>query len=309
MNVISSINAIQKRLASVRGKKRGGRSLRVGLVPTMGAFHEGHLSLMKTAKRECDYVVVSLFVNPLQFGHAEDLTRYPRNLIEDRKMAETCGVDLLFAPSVETITPPDLATSVSVDSVAKRWEGASRPGHFQGVATIVAKLFQIIKPDVAYFGQKDYQQTVVIRKMVDDLHFDLKLRILPTVRERSGLAKSSRNRFLSVSEKQAATVLYCALSHAEQLVKKGKRDCDLLRKEVESVLRSEPRIAVDYAAFCDPETLEPVDRIIGKTALLLAARIGSVRLIDNVILKPRSPALTKSKNVPSPLRGERPGGG
>ncbi len=267
------------------------RGLRIGLVPTMGAFHEGHLTLMRKAIRECDIVVVSLFVNPLQFGPAgdgrptEDLKRYPRNLVADRKMAEAEGVHFLFAPNLKEIVPPHLETSVSVDKTASRWEGAIRPGHFCGVATIVAKLFLIVKPDIAYFGQKDYQQTVVIRKMVNDLNFNLKLRILPTVRETSGLAKSSRNQFLSEKERLSATVLYRALQHARKRVKAGEVNCLILQKQVESILVSEPSVQVDYIAFCHKETLEPMPVVLGKTVLLIAVRMGKVRLIDNVILE------------------------
>jgi pantoate--beta-alanine ligase len=276
---------MQRVLTAIRDKTRGRRALRIGLVPTMGAFHEGHLALMRKAKQECDIVVVSLFVNPLQFGPAEDLKRYPSDLTADRNMAEACGVDFLFAPTALEIVPPDLETQVSVDKVASRWEGAMRPGHFRGVATIVAKLFQIVKPSVAYFGQKDYQQTVVIRKMVDDLNFNIKLRILPTIREENGLAKSSRNQFLSEEERSSASVLYRALQYAKQRVRSGERYCRVLQKQVESIILSEPFVCVDYIAFCHKETLEPLPQVLGKTVLLIAVRMGKVRLIDNVILK------------------------
>jgi pantoate--beta-alanine ligase len=251
----------------------------------MGAFHEGHLALIRRAKKECDLVVVSLFVNPLQFGPAEDFNRYPRDLTRDRQMAAAAGADFLFAPSAKEIVPPTLATSVVVEQVTRRWEGAIRPGHFCGVATIVSKLFQIVRPDIAYLGQKDYQQTVVIETLVRDLHFDLTLRILPTVREKDGLAKSSRNQFLSPTERQAATVLYQALYRAKQSVQAGKLNCHFLQNEVESVLRREPRITIDYVALTHPKTLEPIDQIEKQAVLLIAVRIGSVRLIDNIILK------------------------
>ncbi|TAK07399.1 MAG: pantoate--beta-alanine ligase, partial [Candidatus Manganitrophaceae bacterium] len=188
MKTVSSIKQIQKILAPLRGKKR------IGLVPTMGAFHQGHLTLMRRAQRECDYVVVSLFVNPLQFGPKEDFATYPRTLASDRKMAEEAGVDLLWTPTAEEIYPAPYRTFVEVEEITRRWEGAVRPGHFRGVATVVAKLFQVVRPDRAYFGQKDYQQTRVIHQMVKDLHLDLSIRILPTVREKDGLAMSSRNR-------------------------------------------------------------------------------------------------------------------
>lgn len=289
---------MQRALTAIRARKSAPR---IGLVPTMGAFHEGHLSLMRKAVRECDIVVVSLFVNPLQFGpagdarSAEDLKRYPRDLTADRKMAESTGVHFLFTPAPEEIVPSYLETSVSVDKTASRWEGAIRPGHFRGVATIVAKLFMIVKPDIAYFGQKDYQQTVVIKNMVRDLHFNLKLRILPTVRETSGLAKSSRNQFLSEKERLSASVLYRAMYHVKQRVKAGERDCYILQKQVESILVSEPSVHVDYIAFCHTETLEPMPVVLGKTVLLIAVRMGRVRLIDNVILQEKLQEKLKEK--------------
>jgi pantoate--beta-alanine ligase len=264
----------------------------------MGAFHEGHLTLMRRAKRECGITVVSLFVNPLQFGETEDFKRYPRDLKEDRKMAEVEGVDSRFTPMAAEIVPPDLETYISADRIADWWEGAFRPGHFRGVATMVAKLFHIIKPDIAYFGQKDYQQTVIIRKMVRDLNFNIKLRIIPTVREISGLARSSRNQFLSKAERSSASVLYRALQYAKTRVKEGNRDCRSLQNGVEAILLSEPSVKMDYIAFCNLSTLEPVSQVLGKIVLLLAARIGSVRLIDNIILKGGT----------SPAKGTTPAG-
>jgi pantoate--beta-alanine ligase len=277
MKTILSIQSMQRVLSKQS-------SLKIGLVPTMGALHEGHLSLMRVAKRECDIVVVSIFVNPLQFGESADLKRYPRDLTADRKMAQAEGVDFLFVPKATEIVPQDLETKVSVDKVAKRWEGAMRPGHFQGVATIVAKLFLIVKPAVAYFGQKDYQQTVVVRKMTNDLNFNLKLRILPTVRESNGLAKSSRNQFLSEKERASSAVLYRALQYAKQAVQKGERECAFLKKQIESMLTSESAVHLDYIAFCHKDTLEPVLQVTRKIVLLIAVRVGKVRLIDNIIL-------------------------
>jgi len=260
----------------MRGKKR------IGFIPTMGAFHEGHLSLVQAAQRESDYQVVSLFVNPLQFGPTEDFALYPRDLSRDRAWAEQSGIDLLFIPRAGEIVPTDIDTVVSVPLLSRRWEGVSRPCHFQGVATIVAKLFQIVKPDIAYFGQKDYQQVAVIRQLVRDLYFDLKIRVMPTVRDKDGLAKSSRNLLLSSNDRVAATVLYRALCHVRQSVRNGEKNSLLLKKEVELILRQEKRARLDYVALCHPRTLEPVNRIEGKTILLLAVRIGSVRLIDNI---------------------------
>jgi pantoate--beta-alanine ligase len=279
MKIISSIQTIKRILAPMHGKKR------IGLVPTMGAFHEGHLSLLRAAQRESDYQVVSLFVNPLQFGPTEDFNRYPRDLPSDQAWAATHGVDLLFTPAPNEIVPSDIDTVVSVPSLSRRWEGASRPDHFQGVATIVTKLFQIVRPDVAYFGQKDYQQVAVIQQLVRDLHFDLKIRVMPTIREKDGLAKSSRNQLLSPEDRAAATVLYRALHHAKQSVKGGARDCRILEKKVALILKKERRADLDYVAFCDPKTLEPVRLVTGKTVILLAVRMGSIRLIANLVIR------------------------
>lgn len=278
MKTISKINALQKILDPLRRNKK------IGLVPTMGAFHEGHLSLMRRAKLECDYVVASLFVNPLQFGPQEDFKRYPRDWVADRKSAETAGVDLLWTPSVGEIYPSTDQTFVDVKGVTRRWEGAVRPGHFRGVATVVAKLFQIVRPDQAYFGQKDYQQTRVIQKMIRDLHFNISFRMLPTLRERDGLAMSSRNQRLSPADRKIAPILYQALQRAEECVGQGKREGRAIIARMERMIRSEPRVQIDYIALCDSETLEPIDRLTGKVVLLVAARIGPVRLIDNLLL-------------------------
>ena len=278
MRTISSIKQVQKTLAPLRGRKR------IGFVPTMGAFHEGHLALMRRARRECDYVVVSLFVNPLQFGPKEDFAAYPRPIASDRKKAKGAGVDLLWTPTPEEMYPSPYRTFVEVEEITRRWEGAVRPGHFRGVATVVAKLFQVVRPDRAYFGQKDYQQTRVIHQMVNDLNLGLSLRILPTVRERDGLAMSSRNQRLSPAERAAAPILFKALKQTEARVREGARESRPLLQEVEALIRSEPLARIDYAALCDPESLEPVERIENRAILLLAVKIGAVRLIDNLFL-------------------------
>ncbi|MBI3802398.1 MAG: pantoate--beta-alanine ligase [Nitrospirae bacterium] len=279
MKTVSSIKTVQKILRPLRGKKR------IGFVPTMGAFHEGHLSLMRQARRECDSVVVSLFVNPLQFGPKEDYAVYPRDLAADRKMAQGTGIDLLWTPTAEEIYPPSYRTYVNVEEITQRWEGAIRPGHFRGVATVVAQLFQVVRPDRAYFGQKDYQQTRVIGQMVRDLHFDITLRIRPTYREKDGLAMSSRNRRLSPADRAAAPILYQALRRVEALIRQGVRDAKTLLAEAESLIESEPRAAIDYATLCNSETLEPIDRVEERTVLLLAVRIGPVRLLDNLLIQ------------------------
>jgi pantoate--beta-alanine ligase len=279
MRTVSKISALQKILNPIRNQKK------IGFVPTMGAFHEGHLSLMRKAKAECGYVVVSLFVNPTQFGPNEDFKRYPRTPASDKEKAESAAVDLLWTPSAEEMYPAPYRTFVEVEALGRRWEGASRPGHFRGVATVVAKLLQAVRPDRLYLGRKDYQQTRVIGQMIRDLHFDTAVRLIPTLREADGLAMSSRNQHLSPDDRKAAPVLYSALRQAKRLVGQGERHGEKILKEVESVIRSEPRASLDYVALCDPETLEPVDRLKEKAVLLLAVKIGPVRLIDNLLLR------------------------
>lgn len=276
MKTVSKIGLLQKILNPVQGKKK------VGFVPTMGALHEGHLSLMRKAKRECGHVVVSIFVNPLQFGPNEDFKAYPRMLTSDRRKAKSAGVDLLWTPLAEEIYPAPYRTFIEVEALGQNWEGASRPGHFRGVATVVAKLLQIVRPDLLYLGQKDYQQSVVIRQMIRDLHFSTAVHLHPTVREEDGLALSSRNQRLAPADRKAAPILYQALRHAEHLIRQGERKGQTILREVESVIRSEPLAAIDYAALCDPETLEPIDRLKKKAILLLAVKIGAVRLLDNL---------------------------
>ncbi|HEY7359083.1 MAG TPA: pantoate--beta-alanine ligase [Ktedonobacterales bacterium] len=258
----------------------------VGLVPTMGYLHAGHLSLARAARQECAQVVASIFVNPTQFGPREDLSRYPRDLPRDLALLEEAGVDVVFAPAADDVYPPGFACYVDpTGPLVERLEGATRPGHFRGVATVVAKLFQITRPQRAYFGQKDAQQVAVIRRLVADLHFDLTLRILPTVREPDGLAMSSRNAYLSPDERQAATILYRALQEARRLVDAGEQNAETLRAALARAIASEPRAHLDYADVCDPNTMLPLARVEpGQPALLaLAARVGPARLIDNFL--------------------------
>ncbi len=259
---------------------------RVGLVPTMGYLHEGHLSLARAARRECERVVASIFVNPTQFSPREDLSRYPRDLPRDLSLLEQEGVDYVFAPAADDVYPPGFSCYVNpVGPLVERLEGASRPGHFRGVATVVTKLFQLVQPQRAYFGQKDAQQVAVIRRLVADLHFALTLRVLPTVREPDGLAMSSRNSYLSPEERQAATILYKALQEARRLVDAGEQNTDLLRAALARTIAKEARAHLDYADVCDPDTMLPLARIEpGQPALLaLAARVGPARLIDNFL--------------------------
>jgi pantoate--beta-alanine ligase len=254
----------------------------VGLVPTMGALHEGHLSLVRTARRENDRVAVTLFVNPTQFGPAEDFTRYPRDVDRDRRLLEEAGADLLFAPTVEEMYPEGAAATIDVGPVAAPLEGERRPGHFRGVATVVMKLLQLATPDRAYFGEKDAQQLAVVRRLVADLDVPVEIRGCPIVREPDGLAMSSRNSCLSPSERRAAVVLSRALAAAGRCWDEGERRGAALRAAMERVLAEEPLARVDYAVAADPETfLEVLDEARGPVRLLVAVRIGATRLIDN----------------------------
>jgi pantoate--beta-alanine ligase len=255
-----------------------------GFVPTMGYLHEGHLSLVRRARAENDRVAVSIFVNPTQFGPHEDYARYPRDLERDLRLLEPLGVDLVFVPSVEEMYPPGFQTWVIVEEVSRPLEGASRPGHFRGVATVVAKLFNILQPDRAYFGQKDAQQTVVIRRMVQDLNIPVEIVICPTVREPDGLAMSSRNTYLNPEERRAATALFRALQAAKARYEAGERDAERLREAMREVIRAEPLARIDYVSVAHPETLQELERVEGPALLSLAVYIGTTRLIDNLML-------------------------
>ena len=257
----------------------------VGFVPTMGYFHEGHLALVKQARAENPSVVVSIFVNPTQFGPQEDFDTYPRDPQRDLALLEKEGVDLVFMPSVAEMHPPQFTSWVEVGKVAERLEGAYRPGHFRGVATVVAKLFNIIQPTKAYFGQKDAQQLVVIKKMVADLNMSLEIVAVPTVREPDGLAMSSRNTYLNPEERKAATVLYQALSLAQKLWSQGKKDAERLRQEMIALIQKQPLADIDYISIADAETLDELDTVRPPALVSLAVRIGSTRLIDNVVLE------------------------
>jgi pantoate--beta-alanine ligase len=256
----------------------------VGLVPTMGYLHEGHLSLVQKAKQECDQVVVTIFVNPTQFGANEDLSKYPRDFDRDKSLLESLGVDLLWSPTADIMYPPGYQTWVEVEALTKGLEGAMRPGHFRGVATVVAKLFNVIQPDKAYFGQKDAQQATVIRRMAADLNFPLEVVICPTHREADGLAMSSRNVYLSAEERKAATVLFRSLSAAKDLYEAGERDAEKLRGKMKDVLASEPLAQMQYVSCAEYDSLEELDVVTGKTLLSMAVFFGKTRLIDNFVL-------------------------
>ncbi len=279
MKTITTISDMQSLADSFRreGKK-------IGFVPTMGFLHEGHLSLMRKARQECDVMVVSIFVNPTQFGPNEDLDRYPRDAEGDRKKCESSGADILFMPEAKEMYPEKPSVYVTVEGLSDILEGAVRPGHFRGVATVVAKLFNIVQPHTAYFGQKDFQQCAVIRRMVKGLNLAVAVTVLPTVREADGLAMSSRNSYLSSDERRAATILYRSLSAGRDLFKGGARDVDKLRNKMQAVLLEEHGIMIDYVAIADPETLEPLSQAADGMVFLVAVRLGRTRLIDNLLV-------------------------
>jgi pantoate--beta-alanine ligase len=277
MQVAKTVREVRAwtKLARAEGKT-------IGFVPTMGYFHEGHLSLMRRAKAECDLCVVSLFVNPTQFGPSEDFQRYPRDFARDAAMAESVGVDLLFAPEVEEMYPEGYQTYVEVTEVTRRLEGAARPGHFRGVATVCTKLFHIVQADRAYFGKKDYQQLKVIQRMVRDLNIPTEIVPCETVREPDGLAMSSRNVYLKPDERQPATVLYRALCAGRDAILAGERDAKKVQALVEQVIATEPLVKTEYVDVADAETLEPLTDLRGEVVISLAARVGVARLIDNI---------------------------
>lgn len=257
----------------------------VGLVPTMGALHEGHQALIRKARLSCDAVVVSLFLNPRQFGPDEDLTRYPRQPKADAALCRAEGVDVLFAPSRASIYPAGFQTSVAVQELTKRWEGAHRPEHFEGVTTVVTKLLALVRPAVIFFGQKDFQQSVVVRRLIEDLNFGSRVVVCPTVRESDGLALSSRNRQLTPTQRRAAPVLHEALQAGRTAVLRGVRFGSLIHRAMQQRIAEEPLIKTDYLAVCDPDTLEPLARVTKTAVLLGAIRLGRVRLIDNLLVK------------------------
>lgn len=273
-------------------RRAGGK---VGFVPTMGYFHRGHLALMEKAREENDYVAVSLFVNPTQFGPGEDFAHYPRDPERDRRLAEEAGVDALFYPAPETMFPGDYQTYVEVTGLSQGLCGASRPGHFRGVATVVTKLFNIVTPDRAYFGEKDAQQLRVIRKMVADLNLPVEIRAVPTVREKDGLAMSSRNSYLTPEERRQATVLYQSLLWAKARLAEGERDPARLAAGMQRIIAGYPLVKPEYIEFRDDETLAPLVEIKGKVLIAVAARVGKARLIDNITVDVKTDARERGK--------------
>lgn len=277
MQVLATINEFRAARRQLPGT--------VGLVPTMGYLHEGHMELVRRGKVECDHVAVSIFVNPTQFGPNEDLARYPRDLERDLALLRTAGVALVFVPSAAEMYPPGYSTYVEVENVTAPLEGARRPGHFRGVATVVGKLFNIVEANRAYFGQKDAQQTVVVRQMVRDLNLPVEVVIVPTVREADGLAKSSRNVYLDPQQRAAAPVLYRALSQAVKLYEQGTRDARILRNVMQQTISEEQLAQIEYVSAADPRTLMEIEGTIDDGVLLsLAVRFGTTRLIDNMVL-------------------------
>jgi pantoate--beta-alanine ligase len=285
MQILSTIPELRAAIGSLRAENPGAQ---LGFVPTMGALHAGHASLMHAARAQCGIVVASIFVNPTQFGPNEDFTRYPRTLDADCKMLEAAGVDLVFTPTTEIMYPAGASTFVDVGEVGNRLDGASRPGHFRGVATVVAKLFHIVQPDRAWFGQKDAAQIAVLRKMVRDLDFPVEIIVCPTVREPDGLAFSSRNRYLPAPERRQALVLSRALRAAEQLAQRGESQAAALLHAMREIFARQPEVRIDYIAVVDPDTLLPVENIRGGALIAVAAFVGSTRLIDNLLLPPRA---------------------
>ncbi len=276
MKVISTVAEFKEARRKIRGP--------IGFVPTMGYLHEGHLFLARRAKAENNVSAVSIFVNPTQFGPKEDFARYPRDPDRDLALLEKERTDLVLMPPVEEMYPPGISTWVDVEGVTKRLEGAARPGHFRGVATVVAKLFNIVEPSKAYFGQKDAQQVVVIQKMVTDLNMNLEVVVVPTLREPDGLAMSSRNVYLNPEERQAAVVLWRSMNLAKGLQQKGERDAEKLRNEMVALIKKEPLARIDYVSIADPRTLDELSQIKGSALVSMAVYIGKTRLIDNLIL-------------------------
>jgi len=267
---------------SLRMKTRGKS---IGFVPTMGYLHEGHLSLVEAARKKSDIVIVSIFVNPTQFGPSEDFSRYPRDLRRDKKLLQNYHIDVLFIPEVSKIFPAGFRTFVEVEELSKKMCGRSRPTHFRGVTSIISKLFNIVVPDHAFFGEKDYQQLIIIKRMVEDMDFQIEVFGLPTVREFDGLAMSSRNKYLNEKERKTATILPRALQLAKKEIEGGERDKQKILLRMRSLIGSEPTVRLDYVVMANPKTLEEVKKIKGELLIALAANLGKARLIDNIFVK------------------------
>ena len=279
MKICHTINEMRAARRATRGEGKT-----VGLVPTMGALHEGHLSLVRMAKAQCDRVAVSIFINPLQFGRNEDLAKYPRDFDRDRDLLEREGVDFIFAPTVEEMYPAGAVTYVTVEGLSDKLCGGSRPGHFRGVTTVVSKLFHIVEPDRAFFGQKDAAQSTIIRRMVRDLNIPVQVVIGPIVRDPDGLAMSSRNAYLDASQRQSALVLHRSLVALQERFDRGEREVQALIEAGRQVFAEDPSVRLDYFEIVDPETLDPVDHLSHGALVAVAAFVGKARLIDNIVL-------------------------
>ncbi len=282
MIIIRDISRMSKWSKSCKKKAKS-----IGFVPTMGYLHEGHLSLIRRARKDTDKVVVSIFVNPIQFGPREDFKKYPRNLNRDCDLAKSCGTDVIFYPNTKKMYPPggSFLTSVDVSKLTEPLCGRSRPGHFRGVTTVVSKLFNIVGPDIAYFGQKDFQQAMVIQKMVEDLNFPTKIRILPIVRESDGLAISSRNVYLSQKQRKDALVLSSALKTGKKIISSGEKNANVIKSHIKKLIKKRPSIRIDYIEVVDADTLKRVNKISKKTLIAIATCVGKTRLIDNIVVK------------------------
>ena len=282
MEVAKTITAVR---AAVRQARQQGKT--IGLVPTMGALHRGHVWLVEAAARQCDFVAVSIFVNPTQFGPSDDFNKYPRPIEQDLAICREHGVDLVFAPSPQEMYGDEVLTWVEVERLTDPLCGSFRPGHFRGVTTVCAKFFNIVLPDVAFFGQKDAQQAVVIRRMVRDLNMPLEIVVCPTVREPDGLAMSSRNQYLTAEQRGQAATIYRALAHAEDQIRRGIRDAHTVAAGVIGILRQVPGVEIQYVSIVDAESLQAADPVSGKVLIAVAVRIGSTRLIDNIVVDAR----------------------
>ena len=280
MKLIKSISSVKKQI-----KKAKEKGQRVGFVPTMGYLHDGHLSLVREAVKECDIVIASIFVNPSQFGPGEDYSRYPRDLKKDLRLAQQAKVDIVFTPSVKSMYSNGCQAYVSVEELSRVLCGISRPAHFKGVTTVVAKLFNIVEPDTAYFGQKDAQQAIIINKMINDLNMNVRLKMLPIIREKDGLAMSSRNIYLNKTDRKNAAVLYKSLKEAKRSIKSGIRNSKKIIRVMQKMISSTPGARIDYISIVDTEGLKPAKEIKGKILIALAVYLGKTRLIDNIIVK------------------------
>jgi pantoate--beta-alanine ligase len=279
MKVAKTIESVRRLVKAARSKGKT-----IGLVPTMGALHIGHILLIEAAKKKCDFVVVSIFVNPTQFGPGEDFEKYPRPLKADLEICRKADVDVVFAPAAEQMYPRENLAWINVEKLTRQLCGRFRPRHFRGVATVCAKLFNVVAPDIAFFGQKDAQQAIVIRRMVTDLNMPLKIVVCPTVRQADGLAVSSRNQYLTEQQKKDAAYIYKALKKSENLVRRGTKKSETIISEMKKILKQVPSIKIEYISIVDAQTLQELDKITGRALIAVAVKIGSTRLIDNIVI-------------------------